>query len=359
MRDPNFLRLIISLIFFFGNATAMCYIDMNVLTSNYVVFSTTTGVFDILTSDIVATRSVIYLVCDDATPPIQLVCQPNGRFNGPFPRAGCRNPLKPLVEQVADTSCPKTMYRVGYRMQDRFMELYRSCYDSVSYAAQFAVNKIYPSKHSAQRQPKAFTSDGAMTARAAAAYQVSRIQDRFVEVLGPRQKYVVTSSNPFHHGHLAPSGDYSFDQLQKATNKLRNVVPQYSNINNGNWKRIEFWVKKLLARHRFDVLQVVTGALGVHSLASDAGVMTPMYLLNGDKIPVPEWMYKVVSHSSGQKWVILTYNDGWSTERPNPGAICQEIPCDSDLKLSGAGFTFCCQPDGFINKNVPHLKGVF
>ncbi|XP_017001557.3 uncharacterized protein [Drosophila takahashii] len=359
MCHHKFLWISLSLFFLMRNAEAICYINKADLSSNYVFFSIENGVYDILHSDSVATNHAMYLLCDDGTSPIKLVCQPNNRFNVPFPSAGCTKVFKPTVEEILDNSCPHTMYRVGYKYSNRFMEVYRSCYDSVNYAAQFSINKVYPSRESAPRQDKAFTADRAMTARDAAAYSLSRIYQRFNSVLGPNQNYVSSNPpNPFDHGHLTPSGDYSFDQFQKATNKLRNVVPQYSNINNGNWKRVEFWVKRLLVRQNYDVLKVCTGALGVQKLANQNRVPTPMYLLANNRIPIPEWMYKIVSHISGQQWVVITHNDGITSRRPDPNTICQVIPCDPDLNPSGVGSTFCCNPFNFIRQNVPHLTGV-
>uniref|UniRef100_A0A6P4EZM3 Uncharacterized protein LOC108046822 n=1 Tax=Drosophila rhopaloa TaxID=1041015 RepID=A0A6P4EZM3_DRORH len=239
------------------------------------------------------------------------------------------------------------------------MEVYRSCYDKSRYAAQFSINKVYPSRNSATRQPSSFTTDGAMTGSDAFAYFYSRIYQRFENVLGPRQNYVKNRlPNLFNHGHLTPNGDYSFDQLQKSTNKLRNVVPQYSNVNIGNWKNIEAWVKRLLVNRNYDVLKVCTGALGVHELQAKSGMMTPMYLLDNNRIPIPKWMYKIVSHISGQQWVVLTYNDGLTRTQPNPSSFCNIVRCDPDLNLRGVGFSICCRPFDFIQKNVPHLTGV-
>ncbi|KAH8363592.1 hypothetical protein KR084_011865, partial [Drosophila pseudotakahashii] len=299
-------------------------------------------------------------------------CGQNNVFHPLLPTAKCQKVFKPSVELVSDRSCPSpnTMYRVGFKYQNNFMEVYRSCYDSVNLAAQFSIHSVYRWTSSSKRFPKAFTTDEAMTGMQAAAYQHKRIYDRFQDIFDNNQNYVpapqsgkgkhdqAPTINPFHIGHLAPSGDFCFNQIQQSTNKLRNAVPQYGNINNGNWKRVEFWVKRLLTSHNYDVLKVCTGALGVHKLANGSGILKSVSLLADNKIPIPKWMYKIVSHTSGEQWVVITYNDGITVRKPNPNTICQEVRCDTDLSLGGVGFTFCCNATAFIQQNVNYLNNV-
>jgi len=57
--------------------------------------------------------------------------------------------------------------------------------------------------------------------------------------------------------------------------------------------------------------------------------------------------------------VILTSNNGWETERPNPEALCRVVPCPPTLIRTEVGFTFCCDPTDFIKRNNPWVLGAF
>ncbi|XP_043951479.1 uncharacterized protein LOC108024445 [Drosophila biarmipes] len=110
-----------------------------------------------------------------------------------------------------------------------------------------------------------------------------------------------------------------------------------------------------------DVLKVCTGVLGVqqlqHSSNQRAGLVS-IYLYNNNQIPVPKWMYKIVSHLSGDKWVMLTYNDVNLPNLFDLNQICDQIACPHGLSRNGVGYTVCCRPIQFIRKNIAYLTGV-
>ncbi|KAI8044218.1 hypothetical protein M5D96_000369, partial [Drosophila gunungcola] len=203
-------------------------------------------------------------------------------------------------------------------------------------------------KSDSLRPPTAFDQDGLISAADAASFQLSSIYNRFVYLFGSGQPYIASpQSLSFDRGHLTPVADYTFPNVLRQTNKYLNVVPQFYSINRSNWKIVENWV-----RDQKQVLNVCTGALGVLELGN-----TQIYLAPG-KNPVPRWTYKIVHRANtNQKYVILTSNNGWETQMPNPASVCRVIACPSSLKPTGTGFTFCCDPIDFINRNVPNLRG--
>ncbi|KAH8241162.1 hypothetical protein KR032_000606, partial [Drosophila birchii] len=343
-------------------AKASCLIPKDTMATNHAFLSFQNNVWDLLHSDTVPVSQSIYLLCGGGKAPRKFDCDVHGSFSPALPTTNCAKAFKPTVrEDTNDPTCntpPLAMHVVGYNYGGRFLEIYRSCYDEVQYAAQFSIHKVYPSFDSISRHPLGFTTDRAMTVKEAAAFKNDNIYNCFEADLGQGQTYMAQGSCLFNRGHLTAVADFPFEQLQRATYKLRNVVPQYAAVNNGNWKAVEFWVRRLIDRKNYDVVKVCTGVLGVQQLQNQqTHRMASIYLLN-DKIPVPEWTYKIVSHLSGDKYVVLTYNDVHATRRPNPRPICKIMGCDADLNRDGVGFTFCCKPHDFITDNLPHLTGV-
>ncbi|KAH8247433.1 hypothetical protein KR038_004147, partial [Drosophila bunnanda] len=345
-----------------GEAKASCLIPNATLGTNHVFLSYENRVWDLLHSDTVPVSQSIYLLCGGGKSPRKFSCDVHGSFSPDLPTSDCAEAVKATRREVKnDPTCNKTelaLHLVGYNYRGRFLEIYRSCYDGERYAAQFSIHMVYPSVNSAPRHSIGFATDKAMTVKEAAAYMNKNIYKCFEADLGLGQTYMARNSCLFNRGHLTAVADFPFEQLQRTTFKMRNVVPQYALVNNGNWKAVESWVRRLFVRKNYDVLKVCTGALGVQQLLNhQTKAMTPIYLL-GNKIPVPEWMYKIVSHLSGAKYVVLTYNDIYATRRPNPGPICKIMGCDADLKRDGMGITYCCNPVKFIENNLPHLIGV-
>jgi len=167
-----------------------------------------------------------------------------------------------------------------------------------------------------------FIRDGLFSARDAASFQQSNIYNRFEALLGPEQRYIASPQTlSFDRGHLTPAADFPNAWASQQTNRYQNVVPQYYRINRGNWRNVENWV-----RQQHDTLIVCTGALGVLELNNRNQVPTPIYLAEG-RNPVPRWIYKIIySVDSKKTTVILTTNNGWETERPNPEAFVELCP---------------------------------
>ncbi|KAH8241154.1 hypothetical protein KR032_000601, partial [Drosophila birchii] len=300
--------------------------------------------YELLLTDRLKTRQNLHMLCGGREGIFSTICQSNGKFNPPLPRTNCSvAPLAPSVERVDDSSCPHTMYSVGFRFQGSFLEIYRRCYDADTVTAHFSIGKVYPTYLNADRQANHFDRDNIISPADAASFQQRNIYNRFRTLLGPGQSYVTTPlSLSFDRGHLTPAAQYTFSRNLQQTNKYINVVPQHYQINRGNWRTVENWIDRLLSEGLYDVLKVCTGALGVLELED-----TEIYLAP-HKNPVPKWTYKIVSHLSGDRFVILTYNNGWATEAPDTSSVCHVVRCPDSLRPRGTGYTYCCHPSHFI-----------
>ncbi|XP_017083046.2 uncharacterized protein LOC108115920 [Drosophila eugracilis] len=284
------------------------------------------------------------MLCETNT--FRTTCQEDGTYYPPLPSSACVDNLSPLVWTTDDPSCPHTMYIVGYLVDNLKIELYRSCYDAATMTAYFSINTYYPINSRADRPLTGFYRDGLISSEDAASFERANIYDRFEALLGPGQQYIPSpQSSSFDRGHLTPSADFVSARDMQQTNRYLNAFPQHFRINRGTWRTVENWVRRL-----DDTVRVLTGVLGILELNNRYQQPTPIYLAQG-RNPVPRWVYKIV-HSEKQEmtYVILTSNNGWETERPDPSSVCQEVPCPPTLNLKGFGFTFCCEPQDFISR---------
>ncbi|XP_043655034.1 uncharacterized protein LOC122621281 [Drosophila teissieri] len=361
MPDLKYLLTSLSLYFFVGSVQARCHIDLSHLEGNNLYLSNHNGVYDIQRSDIVEIGHSVHLLCNGGHISPALECKSNNVFSPALSSAACA-PAKPVVIVVSDTSCspPSSMYAVGYTFNGNFMELYRNCYDHNSLAFQHSIYKTYRYVNSASRPHPPWESDQ-LSGGFDNAYEGRATQACLLTNLGASQPQC-----KFDRGHMTPASAFISKALKESTFRYLNAIPQYQGVNRGKWKTVETWVNNMVRgmydeTRTYDVLKVCIGALGVHRLKHNRNNnMIPIYLLDNNKIPVPEWMYKIVSHLSGHKWVMLTYNDRISPSDKAIEAICEVIPCHQGLQFTTrlAGHTVCCEPYPFITKNAPHLTGV-
>jgi len=352
------------------------------LKSQNIYLSNNNWVYDLQRSDIVADGTRIFLLCFNGIHPSGFLCR-NNVFDPPLESVSCSRALKASFVNVPDTSCPtgSLTYAVGYSYNGRLLELFRNCYDHGRLSLDYSIYKtyrytkckfvlIYTHHHILKTAFLAATRptspywyrDLMMTPQEVVAYKRQVSQACVTTALGGSQPDCV-----FDRGHVTPSSAFIFSEFKRATYRYLNVVPQYNLVNIGNWENIEAWVTRLVMGHydlpyrAYDVLKVCTGVLGVHNLPHSnnqiAGLIS-IYLYKNNKIPVPKWMYKIVSHLSGDKWVFLTYNDVNLPSLLDLNQICNQVACPNGLNRSGVGYTVCCEPFGFIQNNIDYLTGV-
>lgn len=106
-------------------------------------------------------------------------------------------------------------------------------------------------------------------------------------------------------GHLAPAADFVYLTAKRATYSLINVAPQWQQLNNGAWKKMEAGVRAKSLRTSA-VLDMYTGTLGTLRLRDGRGTLRELYLDGADgKMPVPAIFYKVVIDQTAAKGVVF------------------------------------------------------
>ncbi|XP_016949837.3 uncharacterized protein LOC108024430 [Drosophila biarmipes] len=353
MHNLRDLVITLSLFLSLGNAQSYCQLDANYIWTNQIFAQRVSNHYELLPADWFLTNQRISLLCGGNTPVFDSTCQANGQFNPPLPKSNCSVEVPPSVQVVnGDSSCPYTMYKVGFVFGTTFLEIYRSCYDAKTMTAAFSIHKVYPTSLDSYRR-HSWDRDGLISPADEALFTKESIYERFKSIFGNKQTYIRSkTSDAFDRGHLTPSADYTFYKISGQTNKYLNAIAQSSSINRGRWQKVEKWVRDL-SRSNNEVLRVCTGGLGILKLKNSKQNPTPIYLGPG-KLPVPEWTYKIITISTGQKVVILMTNNGFENKSLNPSSICTIVNCP--VGINTAGNTFCCDPSDFIRRNVPNLS---
>nr|XP_016926807.2 uncharacterized protein LOC108007612 [Drosophila suzukii] len=354
MHELRNLVVTLSLFLTLGKVQSFCQLGENYIWTNHIFAHIVNNHYELLPADRFQTNQNIILLCGGNAPVFSTICQSNGQFYPQLPKSNCSVEIQPSVEVIRwDSTCPYTMYKVGFLFGTTFLEIYRSCYDAKTMTAAFSIHKVYPTFLKSYRR-QSWDRDGLISTADEALFTKESIYERFKTILGDRQTYIASkTTDAFDRGHLTPSADYTFYKVLGLTNKYLNVIAQSSNINRGKWQKIEKWVRDLSIEHN-DVLRVCTGGLGILELKDTKQKPTQIYLGPG-KLPVPKWTYKIVTPSSGSKVVILMTNNGFEKKSLSPASICRSVSCPTGINTDGN--TFCCDPSDFIIRNVPNLSG--
>ncbi|XP_017000171.3 uncharacterized protein [Drosophila takahashii] len=288
---------------------------------------------------------ILFMYCNPSDM-VETLCQGNGHFSVPLPMS-CGNPMQPTITRIRDGDCSGTLYAVGYTIDGRSLELYRTCFDSGQGRVLYSQSDVYYKTFFPKRPFVDFVADEMFSPQEAAAYYKSNIYFAFKCIYGDGQSYLPSANSlVINRGHMVASADFLFADQMGSTFRYLNVVPQFKSINDGNWEKIERWVRGQIPPSSY--YRIKSGGIGILTLPDARGFRQPAFLA-GSKIPVPEWTYKVVRDASGNGlYVFLTYNNTFRRERPQCLDICHPLNCPLGLPNNpDDGFTFCCDPKQF------------
>ncbi|XP_030388435.1 uncharacterized protein LOC115634697 [Scaptodrosophila lebanonensis] len=308
------------------------------------IYSDSTGVYQLQRSEFVPRGVTLFAFCSE-TDVLESTCQNNDQFSLPLPLS-CSNPMNPVVKQISDNSCKASMYAVGYVIGNRMLELYRSCFDAKNGRVLYSESDVYYKSFFAKRPFTDFQTDGLFTPAEAASYAKHNIYESFNCIFGNSQSYIPARALVINRGHLVASADFLFLDQMASTFRYLNVVLQFKSINDGNWEKIERWVRSQIPNT--SCFRIRTGGINVLQLTNEANEACNACLA-GNKIPVPEWTYKVVKAANGKPiHAFLTYNNIFERERPAAPSFCSCVECPTRLPNTPQdGFTFCCDPESF------------
>ncbi|KAH8394731.1 hypothetical protein KR222_002831, partial [Zaprionus bogoriensis] len=328
---------------------ADCYISKEMVerTNRIFTYCDASGRYQLLRTETVPRGMTLHMVCTPGDV-LETQCQASGCFEPALPMS-CGNPMRATPVRVADSDCPQQMYAVGYGIDGRHLELFRACYDERRASVLYAQSEVYHKSYFAKRPSvDGFTTDGIVTPAQAAAYMKHNLYNAFCSILGQTQRYLPSARElVINRGHLVASADFLFVDQMVSTFRYLNVVPQFKSINDGNWEKIERWLRDQVPPSSH--LRIKTGGIDVLRLRDESGGVCCVYLAAGDRLPVPQWTYKLVRDATGRGiYAFLTFNSIFERQRPSTPDFCRPVACPLSLPDNAdAGFTYCCEPASF------------
>ncbi|KAH8371662.1 hypothetical protein KR093_008399, partial [Drosophila rubida] len=305
------------------------------------------GAYQLLRTESVPSGLTLHMLCSGGDV-IETQCQDNKQFTQSLPMS-CPNPMKPTAKPVRDSECPAQLYAIGYQIDGGQLELFRSCYDAKYGRVLYAESDVYYKSYFPRRPGRVdFTTDELVTPAEANSYSKSNIYNAFSASLGSDQQYLSSATElVINRGHLVASADFLFVDQMTSTFRCINFVPQCKSINDGNWEKIERWVRAQIPES--SSFHIKTGGLDVLSLADGNGNDCQIYLYCS-KVPVPLWIYKVVRDCPSGRllYVFLSFNSVFHSAAPPAPAFCQTLTCPVSLRQNSQdGYIFCCDPASF------------
>lgn len=184
---------------------------------------------------------------------------------------------------------------------------------------------------------------------------------RFTELLGTEEqaKKYVTETQYLTKGHMTPNGDGIFHTWRHASFFYENAVPQWKDVNEGNWNRVEQLTRDIAAQLNEDLV-VLQGTRGVLELPHANGAAVEISLVTVGTfsyIEVPLWNWKVLKSEKLKAGIaFITLNNPY--EKQITQQLCENICektgwAESNFVDYTKGFTYCCDPNMLV-RAVPH-----
>lgn len=174
------------------------------------------------------------------------------------------------------------------------------------------------------------------------------------------EKYIGYGTKYLERGHLAPRADFIMPYEQYGTFYFMNTVPQFKDINNGNWARIENLVRKFAATLKDDLVVYTSYSHNTPATFTDQNIS----VLLDEKykhLIIPERLYKVIYYPRTKSGIVfVVYNNPYKKKMdPIPQhcqGVCKRANLEEyeELKHPAKGYVMCCKIN-YIKENAIDL----
>lgn len=183
-------------------------------------------------------------------------------------------------------------------------------------------------------------------------FKTSSQEARFELLLGSKDQANKYLGQYLERGHMTPNGDGIFHTWRQASFFYENAVPQWKDVNGGNWANVEALARDI-ASHLQEDLIIIQGTQHVLTLP-DASNKAVEITMHADGVEVPLWNWKIVkSEKLNAGIAFVTLNNPFETKLDNVEELCENI-C-SETGWSNAqftdfkkGYTYCCDPNSLV-----------
>lgn len=266
-------------------------------------------------------------------------------------------------------------FEIGFRYNKTFLPLITGCFDNKQQTTLYTMHTI--AKSIAGRQQTSLKRNNWIQG---SFFNVTRVNNLFSieyqrsvinDLLGlsPNStKYISRKRNYYlSRGQLAPSTDFLFASQQEATYYLLNAIPQWENINAGNWQILEENLRELADKRRID-LQIYSGVYQVLRLQHEhSGQFIKIYLsIEGTKyrVPIPEYIWKIAYDEKSEAGIaFIGVNSPYIGDEFYWYKICKDICFKLDYvkfhqDYAKKGYVYCCEIND-LRRRVRTVPGLF
>lgn len=170
-------------------------------------------------------------------------------------------------------------------------------------------------------------------------------------------QYINTQST-LVKGQLSPKSDFVYTTSQYIPHFYINTIPQWQQIQSGNWKTLKESIRKTASVTNED-LKIITGMHDVLSYKNNNKQDVKLYLDALNTLPVPKYIYKIVYSPATKKGIVfISLNDPFAKVTAND-YLCTDI-CDKYgwanplFKQAEKGIVYCCDVNDF-NKKIKQV----
>lgn len=184
-------------------------------------------------------------------------------------------------------------------------------------------------------------------------YKMTTQRETMIDLVGSEEladQYIGDQSSQLFlsRGHLAPNADFIFESWKDSSFWFVNVAPQWQSFNGRNWATFEEDCRDFAVSRHLD-LTVYTGTTGVLELRDVQDRLVPIFLYNGDQLPVPRYYWKILHDPAGGAGVaVVGINNPHLTSVPASMIICPALASHPLLAMSEphnikSGYMFACR----------------
>jgi len=201
-------------------------------------------------------------------------------------------------------------------------------------------------------------------------YKMATQRETMIQLVGSEDladQYIGDQSSQLFlsRGHLAPNADFIFESWKDSSFWFVNVAPQWQSFNGRNWATFEDDCRDFAVERNLD-LTVYTGTSGVIELSDVNDRLVPIFLYNGDMLPVPRYFWKILHDPAGGAGVaVIGINNPHLASVPSSMILCPALSSHPLLAMSEphnikSGYMFACRVEDLAAAvpEVPQLPAM-
>lgn len=275
----------------------------------------------------------------------------------------CTQEVESSIKHVGSCTGGNKRLQIGYPMhQNEFLNLIDICFNENALIPSYLNYTLVEGIERRQMVEELDNPDktdyfNTLPNRPQNYYSCSNQQSVVGTILGSqslaRQKIVCTeTSNFLVKTYLASCSDFVYHSQQNSARYYINSIPMWLSITNGNWEKLENEIRLYasnISRESSDLI-IYTGTLGITTLPDHRKVQKPIYLASDNKLPVPQWVWKVVYEPHVKEGIVfILVNNPYHLKFAGCRCVCPQTKWTLawNRRDRSKGYIYCCTVENF------------